>query len=39
MIFKKEMMAKADLAIALLLALALIVLFINGDHTSPRENI
>lgn len=39
MIFKKEMMAKADLAIALLLALALIVLFINGDHTSPRERI
>lgn len=39
MILKKEMLTKMDLAISLLLALALIVLFINGDHTSPRERI
>ncbi|CCF29821.1 hypothetical protein D0504_02070 [Weissella confusa] len=39
MILKKGMMARVDLVISLLLALALIVLFINGDHTSPRERI
>lgn len=39
MILKKRSMAKVDLAISLLLAVALIMLFINGDHISPRERI
>ncbi|MCS9992967.1 hypothetical protein EFL69_07730 [Weissella confusa] len=39
MILKKRIIAKADLTISLLLALALIALFINGDHISPKERV
>ena len=39
MMIQKGMMAKVDLVISLLLALALTFLFINGDHISPRERL